>query len=293
MLEALSPRVGERRIAVLAAPPGPQTALVFHHGTPGMALPWRPLEAAAAAEGLRLVCATRPGYTGSDRHQGRTVADAATDVEELLEHLGVERLVTAGWSGGGPHALACGALLGERCAGVATIGGVAPYGVDGLDWLAGMGPENREEMGLALEGGRGLMSFLEAAARVLRDIDAPGVAAAMGGLVSEPDRACLHGEFAEYCAALLARSVASGVEGWCDDDRAFVRPWGFDLAAIRCPVTVWRAEADLMVPPAHGDWLASHIPGATGALVQGEGHLSLLAHRIGEIVAALADQARA
>ena len=73
----------------------------------------------------------------------------------VLDHLGAERAWVVGWSGGGPHALACAALMPDRVRGTALIASVAPYPAEGLDYLAGMGAENVEEFSAALAGPRG------------------------------------------------------------------------------------------------------------------------------------------
>src|SRR5262245_51231984 len=118
------------------------TPLVYHHGTPSGPVLLDELVHAATAAGLRVIGYARPGYAGSDRQAGRSVADAAADVATILDAQGASSFVTLGLSGGGPHALACAALLPERCLAAATVGSVAPIDATGLDWLAGMGPEN-------------------------------------------------------------------------------------------------------------------------------------------------------
>ncbi|MDQ1510467.1 MAG: hypothetical protein QOG50_2311, partial [Actinomycetota bacterium] len=172
------------------------TTLVFHNGTPTAALLFAPLAECAARHGLSVVTFSRPGYAGSTAQPGRSVADVADDTAAVLDAVGADSFVTLGWSGGGPHALACAALLPERCRAAATLAGVAPYGADGLDWLAGMSEENVEEFSAALDGEEPLTRFLEAQAAVLRDVSASDVADALGGLVSPVDKAALTGEFA-------------------------------------------------------------------------------------------------
>jgi pimeloyl-ACP methyl ester carboxylesterase len=103
-----------RSLEVVALGPGDGDVLLFHHGTPGAALAFRPLADAAAEHGLRTVLYSRPGYGRSTPSPGRRVADVAADVRTVLDAVGAERFVTLGWSGGGPHALACGALLRDR-----------------------------------------------------------------------------------------------------------------------------------------------------------------------------------
>jgi pimeloyl-ACP methyl ester carboxylesterase len=126
--------------------------LVMHHGTPSDATTFADWHAPCMARGLRLICASRPGYAASTRVAGRSVADVAADTSAILDWLGHTKFMTAGWSGGGPHALACAALLPDKCAAAATLAGVRPFWADDLDFLAGMGPENVAEFGAALQG---------------------------------------------------------------------------------------------------------------------------------------------
>jgi pimeloyl-ACP methyl ester carboxylesterase len=266
---------GGRRLDVVSTGPTDGLAFVFHGGTPSAAVPFGRAVDAVTARGLRYVTYSRPGYAGSDPHPGRTVSDAAADVAAILDDLGAGDFVTAGWSGGGPHALACAAHLPVRCKAAATIAGIAPYPADGLDWLAGMGQENHEEFGAALHGEQTLTPWLESAAAELSQITADDVAAAFGDLISDIDRASLTGEFAEWMSEVVRAAVSTGVSGWREDDLAFVAPWGFDPAAIVAPVFVWQGDQDRMVPFAHGLWLAGQVAGATARLLPGEGHLSI------------------
>ena len=100
-----------RRLDVRVSGPADGVSLVFHHGTPGAAPPYGALERAAHQRGLRLITTSRPGYGDSDRHRGRSIADVTGDLAQVLTALGIERCLVAGWSGGGPHALACAARL--------------------------------------------------------------------------------------------------------------------------------------------------------------------------------------
>src|SRR5690348_14543472 len=152
---------GGRRLDVRVSGPDGAPAVVHHHGTPGACVQVRATQAVTAKHGFRLITMSRPGYGDSDRNAGRRVADVVADVAAVLDHLGVERCICAGWSGGGPHALACGAGLPDRVAGVLVVAGAGPYGADGLDFVAGMGEQNIEEFGLAVEGEARLRPYLE------------------------------------------------------------------------------------------------------------------------------------
>ena len=250
--------------------------LVMHHGTPSDSTTFADWHDICATRHIRLICMSRPGYASSPRWQGRLVADIAPLTATLLDHLGHSRFHTAGWSGGGPHALACAALLPERCQGVAVLAGVGPYGQPDLDFLAGMGPENIEEFNASLQGEATLRAWKQANVESFRSVTGPQLAAAFGGLVPPIDQAELTGPYAEQMAAEMRRALAGSFDGWIDDDLAFIRPWGFDLGSIKTPTTIWQGDLDLMVPHQHATWLAANIPGARLHMVAGHGHISLV-----------------
>ncbi|MDQ1716164.1 MAG: hypothetical protein QOE89_117 [Pseudonocardiales bacterium] len=251
------------------------TPLIFHHGSPGSAYQFRAIQRAAHTRGLRLVTFSRAGYGSSTRRPGRSVVDVVDDVAAVLAHLGADRCLAAGWSGGGPHALATGARLAEQVAGVLVIAGVAPYDAADLDFLHGMGRQNVEEFGSALQGEAALRPSLQTEAEQLRDTDAAGVIESLSSLLPDVDRAVVTAEFGEDLVASFTGAFRTGVDGWVDDDLAFIRPWGFALDEVAVPTFVWQGSEDLMVPFAHGQWLARHLPAATARLQQGEGHLSI------------------
>jgi len=265
---------------------GPETGtpLLFHIGTPGAGVPFAPFVNTLAERGLRYVSFSRPGYGSSTRRPGRSVVDVVDDSASVLDAIGADRFYVIGWSGGGPHALACAARLPERVISSATIGGVAPYPAEGLDWTAGMGAENVEEFGAALAGAEELIEFKERLAPVLRAVTPEEVAEAFGDLIDDVDRGSLTGEFAVWMADVFHEALRIGYWGWFDDDMAFTRHWGFGLDEIRVPTFIWQGEHDRMVPFAHGEWLAAHIPGARPRLFAEHGHLSLAVDAIPSIV---------
>ena len=246
------------------------------------------VEEAAALAGIRIVSLARPGYAGSTRMPGRTVADVVPDVLAAVDALGVERFAVVGASGGGPHALACGALAGDRCAAVAVVSGVGPWAAKGLDFLAGMGEGNEVEFGAALRGEAPLRDLLVPWRGEMVSAGPEGTFAAMQSVLSPPDREIFTGAVAEHMHESISLALQAGVDGWIDDDLAFTQPWGFELANVRVPVFLWQGEQDLMVPPAHGRWLADALPTCRARLLPDDGHLTMILNRAGEILADLA-----
>ena len=246
------------------------------------------LEEAAAATGLRIASLARPGYASSTRLPGRTVADVVPDVLAVADALGYERFAVMGSSGGGPHALACGALAADRCVAVAVVSSVGPWAATGLDFLDGMGEGNEIEFGAALEGEEPLRELLVLWREEILAAGEQGTFASLQSVLSPPDQKVMTGDFARHMHESFSLALENGVDGWGDDDLAFTRPWGFDLARLAVPVFLWQGEQDLMVPPAHGRWLADAMPGCRARLLPDDGHLTILLNRPAEILADLA-----
>lgn len=284
--EALQVQLGDGRVLTGIVDPEPaDTALVWCHGTPFPVVPWRPLLEESRARGLRAVAWARPGYATSSPQPGRRVIDFAADARHVLAAIGVTDAIAAGWSGGGPHALSLGAALPEQCRSVLTIASVAPAGQRDLDWTAGMGPENIDEFERARAGGSAFEDWIDQANAGVSEISAAELATSMAGLLSPVDAAALDAlDMAAMLSASIRISGAGSSAGWRDDDLAFLRPWGFEGADIVPPVSVWQGSDDLMVPMSHGRWLAAHLPTARANLIEGEGHLSLLTRRLGEML---------
>ena len=272
-----------RMVDVRVSGPDAGVPLVLHHGTPGAKPVPGAVERAAHERGIQLITYSRPGCGRSTRHEGRRVVDAAEDTAAILEHLGVQRCLVSGWSGGGPHAMACAARLDQAVA-TLVIAGVAPFEAEGLEWFDGMGEDNVVEFGAAVAGADELRQYLKQVAEHLRHAEAADFFEQLSSLLPDVDRAVLTGEFAEDLVAQTRECLREGVDGWLDDDLAFVSPWGFDLAEITKPLMMWQGSEDLMVPFAHGQWLAASLSGATAHLEPNQGHLSIAVGGIGEML---------
>jgi pimeloyl-ACP methyl ester carboxylesterase len=281
---------GGRALRVLDVGEPGGVPVVVHHGTPGSSGFYKRWLEDAAERGIRLIGYDRPGYGGSDRHAGRSVADVAADVEAICDQLGLARVVTHGRSGGGPHALACAALLGDRVAAAATLCSVGPFDAADLDFLTGMGEDNVVELGAAVAGESALAPLLEQLSERILAADPEELAGELASILSPPDVEVVNAGLATELLESIRAGVGSTRVGWLDDDLAFVRSWGFELSSIAVPVALWQGRQDLMVPVAHGEWLAQHIPGVEAHLSDADGHLSIEQRRIGDVHAWLLER---
>jgi pimeloyl-ACP methyl ester carboxylesterase len=279
-----------RDIRIRVAGQADGTPVLVHHGTPGSRLLHDPWIADAQSRGIRLIGYDRPGYGGSTPQPGRTVASVVEDVTAIAGYLELDRLAVWGMSGGGPHALACAALLPDLVVAAAALCSPAPYPATGLDWFAGMGEDNIKEFGAALDSRDALEKFIEPQVPGLLGADPQGLIQAFRTLLSPVDVAALTEDAAGFIIDNMCEGIKENRQGWIDDDIAFTTPWGFDLGLIRTPVLLMHGEQDRFVPLAHGAWLADQIGNVDARLSAEDGHLTLSTIRIPEVHAWLLDK---
>jgi pimeloyl-ACP methyl ester carboxylesterase len=241
---------------------GESLAVFWLHGTPNTGAPPEPLFAAAAQNGLRWVSYDRPSYGGSTPDPGRDIASGAADVAAIGDALGLDRFAVMGHSGGGPYALACGALLPERVVAVVCGSGLAPFGAAGLDWYAGMYPGGAAGL-RAAAAGRAAITEVVAAAEFDPEMFTPA------------DIAALEGPWA-WMGRVAEQALEAGPDGQVDDELANVAPWGFEPARVVPPVLFLHGGQDRIVPSSHSQWLARECPSAELRLFPEEGHVSVL-----------------
>src|SRR5947209_439057 len=271
----------------------PSGRVVFAmHGTPGCGL-MRPEVGENARElGVRLLAHDRPGYGGSTRQPGRTIASVAADVAALADHFGAERFGVWGASGGGPHALACAAVLPDRVVAAVAIASSAPYGAEGLDYFEGMGELNARELEIMERGPEAHIAFLQEQAGEMLSGTPDALREGLSTLLTPVDRDALDLHTARWLMEVFACAVAPGVEGWHDESVADLGDWGFAVDDIRVPVAIWHGGQDRFVPIGHGRWLAEHAPGAQFHYEPELGHISIIERRVPDAQAWLASRLR-
>ena len=259
--------------------------VLVHVGTPNSRHLYGRTVATAAAHGLRLISYDRPGYGESTPRPGRTMADTASDARAICAALGIGKLGMWGFSGGGPHVLACAALLPDLVTAAACLSSSAPYDAEGLDWFAGFSPAAIDDVRLMFgDRATARAAFEEERAQLLA---ASPAELARNWQTDSPDA---DPAFLTDEAACMQEALAAGIEGSYDDCLAQLTPWGFDLAQISVPVLVLHGRRDESVPFGHGQWLAAHIPGVEAWLLDDEGHGTLRENHIGDVHAWLADR---
>lgn len=251
------------RVHVGASRSADDLTVLWHHGTPNVGVPPAPWSEASARLGIRWVGHDRPGYGGSSPRPGRTVGDVAADAAAVADALEVERFAVVGHSGGGPHALACAALLPDRVVAAVCVSGLAPRDAAGLDWYAGMAAADVASL-RAAEGGReARLAHAAHGTEPVADEPVPADARALAGRWS-------------WLETVTGPDAGAGLEGLVEDELAFVAPWGFDPAGIGVPTVLLHGSADPVVPPAHSAWLAERCPRAELRVTPEDGHVSVL-----------------
>ena len=257
--------------------------VLVHEGTPNSRHLYPPAAIDAAVRGLRLISYDRPGYGGSTPQPGRSVANCAADVRAICAELGISRLAMWGISGGGPHVLACAALLPDLVSAAASLASPAPLDAEGLDWFAGMGALNADDTRLFLRDRQAARAKLDADREQILGASPAELVSGLKTLLSPTDAAALNDGLAEFLVYCDHEGLAPGNEGWWDDGVAHSSPWGFELSAISVPVLLMHGRQDQFVPFGHGQWLAEHIPGVEARLFDHDGHLTLMTNRIPEV----------
>jgi pimeloyl-ACP methyl ester carboxylesterase len=266
-MEWLIPTPDGRTLAVEDAGDRDGRPVMVHMGTPGGRRVYGPRTLAdAERRGLRLISYDRPGYGGSTPQPGRSMADCAGDVRVICETLGIDSVPMMGWSGGGPHVLACAALLPDLVPAVVSMASPAPYDAKGLDWLAGFSQAAIDEVRLTLNDRAAARAFFEQEREKIVAVSPDRVALDMQA--GTPDDLAL----ATARAVSMQLALAPGVEGFWDDGVAQLTPWGFDAARISVPVLLLHGVADPIAPFSHAQWLASRIPDVETWFFEGEGH---------------------
>jgi pimeloyl-ACP methyl ester carboxylesterase len=264
--------------------------VLVHNGTPNSRLLFDRDVANAKRHGIRLISYDRPGYGGSTRQPGRTVADCAGDVSEIAAALGIDRLGVWGISGGGPHAIACAALLPDLVPGVGVLASLAPWGAPGLDYFSGMGELNVEDIRQVVEDPVAARAKCERDRVEMLTQTLPEMMEFLATLLAPVDAAALTGELGQFLIDATRSGMGTTSDGWWDDGLAMVEPWGFELGAIRTPVLLLHGRQDRFVPFAHGEWLARAIPGVEPRLTDDDGHLTLTTRHLDEVHAWLLDR---
>ncbi|MFI0514697.1 alpha/beta fold hydrolase [Streptomyces sp. WSLK1-5] len=251
--------------------------VVLLHDTPGCRFGVVPGDVVTAHPHIRFLAYDRPGYGDSDRLPGRRVADAARDVAELADALGLGRFSVLGHCGGAPHALACAALLPSRVRRTAVLASPAPPDARDLRWFDGMAPSRVEEFTRALTDPLDFAGHLAARAADIRRDPAQLLVSLRDGLTDADRRIVSAPAVGEMLLRAYREALRGSSYGWLDDVLALLSSWGFDPAAVPRPVLLWHGAEDTLSPVGHFTWLADRIPRARPVLQKDAGHFGALA----------------
>ena len=293
LMSTENPRVAEAKIFILSDgrkltyfDNGIQgsSALLMHHGTPGLGDIWSTWLDSASSRGVRAVSYSRAGYLGSDRAEGRTVWSTGTDFEELLAFLGISEFVSIGWSGGGPYALRSTFLTG--CKGAELVAGVAPLEEMGADWFTDTGPEDTpESVALLIES---VESALQSAEEKFEGIEELWSVEAIN--TSAQKRADyekfseLYSVFNEILSISLVNAIRPSLLGYAEDDHVILKPWGFKIGSVSAPVSIWNGSLDKGVTVNMAEWQHRQITNSTLHIVEDQNHVSPMVELMDDIL---------
>jgi pimeloyl-ACP methyl ester carboxylesterase len=265
--------------------------VLLFHGLPGSRLQ-RPAHAASyfSARGVRLITVDRPGIGLSDPRPGRRMLDWPDDVRQLADALGIRQFRVVGISGGGPYALACAYALADRVPAAATVGGLAPFDVEGL-------AEEFERFALWFFGGlrrtpRAIRLTLGALAFVLRRTPFPAQSMLLERRCARDLEALKDPLLRKLLCRDFREATRQGISGILDDATVLSQPWGFEPRCIEARVDIWHGTADTIVRPVMGEYLARTLPRARRRFVADEGHFSVPLSQLSAMVEALLEPVR-
>ena len=252
------------------------------HGVVGSRLLWSLYDEAARERGVRIVAPDRPGFGASDFQGGRRLLDWPGDVSTLADELGIERFGVVGFSGGGPHALACAHAVSERVRGVSLVSTVTPP-----DTRTDANPLNEA----VLSATRFVPGFSQAAfasSAWLAENAWPGFRAALVGSAAPADRDLFEGPAGETLFADGAEAFRQGSRGPAHDLPLVGNDWGFDPAEVAGPVALWHGTGDTTVSPDLARALGDLLPAADLYLTDDAHYSALVSNREAVLDAAVA-----
>jgi pimeloyl-ACP methyl ester carboxylesterase len=149
------------------------------------------------------------------------------------------------------------------------------------------------EFNAALQGEEELQKFCAAVRTEMLKGGVGDMIEAMSSLLPDVDKEAMtkNAEVGQYLVDSIHEGLKAGSDGWVDDDLSMIDPWGFELSEIKVPVILYQGTEDKMVPYAHGEWLAKHLPQEKlrKHLIQGQGHVSIFLGRQDGIIDELLD----
>ena len=259
-------------------------ALLFHHGTPGGAEIWQSALDEAAKLGVRAIAYTKAGYQGSDPANWSNVAEAASDFNELIADLGIEKFVSIGWSGGGPFALA--STFSSKCKGAELVAGVAPYFEMGTDFLIGLSEAETIE---TLDGtAQSQESALTMATKEMENIETEWTDETWQATAeARPEYARFEAEYLKFNAhalPALLNSLVPDITGYANDNHLILIDWGFAVQDVKKPVSIWNGTLDKAVPTGHATWQHERIADSSLHILEGQNHVSIMIETQTEIL---------
>jgi len=251
------------------------------HGTPACGAGFAWADEPARERGLRILAPDRPGVGLSSPIDSWVVADYPAQLGALADALGLDRFAVWGYSGGGPYAAACAAVMRDRVTSAAIAAGMGQMGV----WAKADDFEktDRQMLGLAASHPAVARVIMGVTGRLAR-MSPKSAMKSFAKQLNDSDREIVPslGTPAE-AMALFTQAFLRGARGVIADYAALAQPWGVAVEQTEIPLALFHGDADTMVPLRHSEELAARVPTARLTVWPAAGHLGTVAH-VGEVL---------
>lgn len=261
--------------------------LIHFHGHPGSRLEGKLFRDIPEKLGFHVVCVDRPGIGLSDYKPNRMLLDWPDDILELSDHLGFDKFIVEGISGGGPYSLVCAYKIPERLYSCGVIAGIGPMTMN----KEGMMRSNRIGAFLARWFPFILKFMYKSEMKALNDPEkARKLMSNLSEKLPEPDKQIIQDPAVlDIFLEEIKEAFRSGIDGIMRDEKIYAKPWGFNLEEIspELPVFIWQGDLDVNVPVSMGREMSKLIPNCNGYFFPNEAHISVALNNLEEIFQAL------
>ena len=233
--------------------------------------------------GLHVIAPERPGVGLSDFQPRRKLLEWPDDIVELADHLGIDKFIVEGISGGGPYAAACAYKIPHRLESCAIIGGMGPIKMRKKEMMR----SNRIGLFIARWFPFLVKSMVKKTMNKLSEPEkAKDFMKKIFETMAEPDKKLVEdSNLLDIFTREFQEAFRSGPGGVTYEEKIYAKSWGFKLSDISpdLQVYLWHGGLDVNVPISMGREMCKLIPKCKGHFYPEEVHISFVYKHFEEI----------